>query len=105
MTKAIGTILKKVVRDLHLGKKLLQYEVVNEWEKIVGKKIASVTTAEKVVDGKLIVRVNSSAWRNELSFLKREIIKKINNLINKKYIKKKINKKFMEEIITDIIFK
>lgn len=92
MTKAIGTILKKVVRDLHLGKKLLQYEVVNEWEKIVGKKIASVTTAEKVVDGKLIVRVNSSAWRNELSFLKREIIKKI-------------NKKFMEEIITDIIFK
>lgn len=92
MTKAIGTILKKVVRDLHLGKKLLQYEVVNEWEKIVGKKIASVTTVEKVVDGKLIVRVNSSAWRNELSFLKREIIKKI-------------NKKFMEEIITDIIFK
>lgn len=92
MTKAIGTILKKVVRDLHLGKKLLQYEVVNDWEKIVGKKIASVTTVEKVVDGKLIVRVNSSAWRNELSFLKREIIKKI-------------NKKFMEEIITDIIFK
>jgi len=92
MTKAIGTILKKVVRDLHLGKKLLQYEVVNEWEKIVGKKIASVTTVEKVVDGKLIVRVKSSAWRNELSFLKKEIIKKI-------------NKKFMEEIITDIIFK
>lgn len=92
MTKPIGTILKKVVRDLRLGKKILQYEVVNDWEKIVGKKIASVTTVEKVVDGKLIVKVNSSAWRNELSFLKREIIKKI-------------NKKFMEEIITDIIFK
>ena len=92
MAKTIGAIVKRVLKDLRLGKKLLQYEVLGEWDKIVGERIARAATAERVVNGKLIVKVKSSAWRNELSFMKREIIERING-------------KFNEEVITDIIFK
>jgi predicted nucleic acid-binding Zn ribbon protein len=92
MAKEIRSVVEQVIKDLHLGKTLLQYKVMEDWGKYVGDRIAHVTTPERVVEGKLIVKVKSSAWRNELTFMKREIIAKI-------------NERFNEEIITDIIFK
>ena len=92
MAKAIRSAVEKVLKDLHLGKTLLQYKVMEEWGTLVGERIARVTNPERVIDGKLVVKVRSSAWRNELTFMKSEIIKKI-------------NEKLKEEVITDIIFK
>lgn len=92
MTKAIRSVIEQVINDLQLGRTLLQYRVLEEWGTYVGGRIAQVTTPERVVDGKLIVKVKSSAWRNELTFMKKEILSRINS-------------KFNEEIIIDIIFK
>lgn len=92
MAKAIKSAVEKMLKDLHLGKTLLQYKVMEEWGTLVGERIARVTNPERVIDGKLVVKVRSSAWRNELTFMKSEIIKKINETLK-------------EEIITDIIFK
>lgn len=92
MAKAIRSVVEQVIKELQLGRTLLQYKVLEEWGTLVGDRIAQVTTAERVVDGKLIVKVKSSVWRNELMFMKGEIITRING-------------RFNEEIITDIIFK
>lgn len=92
MAKAIRSVVEQVIKELQLGRTLLQYKVLEEWGTLVGDRIAQVTTAERVVDGKLIVKVKSSVWRNELTFMKGEIITLING-------------RFNEEIITDIIFK
>lgn len=54
-------------------------EVINSWNEIVGEDIAVISSCIKVENGTLFVEVSSSAWRQELSFLKREILNKIKN--------------------------
>ena len=81
-----------VLLELGMGKKIRQYEVFNLWESIVGEQIAKVAVAERISGSKLFVRVSRATWRNELIFLKQELITKINRALN-------------EEIISDIIFR
>ena len=54
-----------------------EYSVVSRWEEIVGISVASVSHCEGVENGILYVKVTSSAWRQELSFLKKDILSKI----------------------------
>ena len=90
--KPISRAISSVIEQLGIGAKIKQYEVINSWSKIVGEQIAKVSTAERMEGGKLFVRVSRSTWRNELLFLKKELISKINKTIN-------------QEIVKDIIFR
>lgn len=84
--------LSSVLDQLGLSKKIRQYQVLEKWHSIVGEQIAKVTQAEHMDMGKLFVRVLNSTWRNELVFLKKELIEKINKVMN-------------QEIVKDIIFR
>ncbi|MFQ5560676.1 MAG: DUF721 domain-containing protein, partial [Nitrospinota bacterium] len=70
LASAISTLLK----ELGIEGKLKQYEALNDWAAIVGEKISNVTTAEKVQDGILYIKVKNSAWRNELLYMKSDIL-------------------------------
>lgn len=48
-----------------------------EWTRIVGARIAGRTRTGKLESGVLTVKVASSAWSNELSFLKGTLIAKL----------------------------
>ncbi len=48
-----------------------------EWTKLVGARIAGRTRVGRLQRGVLTVKVASSAWSNELSFLKRQLITKL----------------------------
>jgi len=52
-------------------------DVMQKWHAIVGEKISEVTECSEVREGIIYVRVSSASWRQELSFLKKEIIEKI----------------------------
>jgi predicted nucleic acid-binding Zn ribbon protein len=90
--KPIGNAIGTVLERLGLGKKVKQYEVLDAWAEIVGEQIAKVASAERIRDGKLVVSVAQSTWRNELIFLKRELIAKINNAMH-------------QDVVKDIIFR
>jgi predicted nucleic acid-binding Zn ribbon protein len=90
--KIIGDAIQQTLINLGIAEKLSQYEVVNAWDQIVGDSIARVTKAESIRDGKLVVKVVHPTWRQELVFLKTDLIAKINRKMN-------------GEIIKDIIFK
>ena len=90
--KLIKTPIESILLQLGIGTRLKQYEVIELWPKIVGEQISKVTNAEIIRDGKLFVSVKHSTWRNELVFLKKDIIKKI-------------NKKMKIEIVKEIIFR
>jgi predicted nucleic acid-binding Zn ribbon protein len=57
------------------------------WAEIVGKKVSNVTSPIKIINGKMIVRVKNSVWRNELVMLKEEILKKYQNKLGNEIIK------------------
>ncbi len=56
------------------------------WDASVGKEIAQHTAPFKVIDGVMLVKVDSDVWRSELPYFKNEIIQKINQRIGKKAI-------------------
>jgi predicted nucleic acid-binding Zn ribbon protein len=91
-TRRIADGLGDVIRELGLGKKIRQYEAIDVWKDVVGESIAGVTEAEYIAGGKLFVRVARPTWRNELVYLKRELMEKLNTALG-------------DEIVTDIIFK
>lgn len=54
-----------------------EYDVISQWASIVGEKIASISECGRIDNGVLYVKVYSASWRNEIVYLKKEIIEKI----------------------------
>lgn len=59
-----------------------EYSIVKNWKEIVGDKISSITVCKGVEKNILYVAVSVASWRNELHFLKKEILKKIKTEYN-----------------------
>ncbi|MCX7725361.1 MAG: DUF721 domain-containing protein [Chitinispirillaceae bacterium] len=83
----IGNILENYLSERGYLSICKEYNVVSMWKDIVGDKIASISKCVNVEDGILYVSVESSAWRLELSFLKKEILSKIKEKTNCQSIK------------------
>jgi len=90
MTK-LADSLQKMIEEYDLEGPMEQSEVLEKWGEIVGEKLAAHTTPEKIAHGKLIVKVDSPTWRNEIQFYKEQI-------------KADINSRFDKTIVTQIVF-
>jgi len=84
--RTVGDVLAELLQQYGLMDRLKEFDAVNCWADVVGEKIAEHTKAKDVRDGALVVEVSGSAWRNELYYLKPDIIEKINKRIGKKII-------------------
>ena len=89
--KKLGEIVRSVLSERGYLKQCLEVEILKKWPDIVGEKISKVTECTDVRGGVVYVRVFSSSWRNEISFLKKEILDKI-------------KKESRCKTITDIVF-
>jgi predicted nucleic acid-binding Zn ribbon protein len=76
--ETIGKVLEQVIADLGLRKRLREQRAVVDWESIVGEKVASHSRAVRVDRGRLFVEVDSSVWAQELSLMKRRILRQVN---------------------------
>jgi predicted nucleic acid-binding Zn ribbon protein len=83
----LANVLKKYVRSKPLGDSLLKIEVLNQWNEICPHVIAKHATPIGFKDKKLSLEVNSSAWLNELTFFKEELMTALNQRAGKKVIK------------------
>ncbi|MBN1962559.1 MAG: DUF721 domain-containing protein [Deltaproteobacteria bacterium] len=57
------------------------------WTKAVGKQTARHTEPDGFSRGVLRVKASSAAWQNELTFLKAEIINRLNDVLGKKIVR------------------
>ncbi|MEO0184797.1 MAG: DUF721 domain-containing protein [candidate division WOR-3 bacterium] len=76
----ISKVLPRVLKSLDLETRFKQIELINRWPDIVGKKIAEHARAISINEGNLFVVVDNPLWHAQLSLLKKEIIKKFNQL-------------------------
>lgn len=90
--KSLDSLIGSVLKHYKLDARLKQVAALDIWNEVVGQQIASIAKAQRIEHGNLIVSVEKSVWRNELQFLKKEIIKKLND-------------KLKEEIVKDIVFR
>lgn len=75
---SLGDALAQLVKDLGFEKKFEEQQVVAQWSNVVGDQIASHTHAVSCEGGKLFVEVDSAAWRQELFYMKTDILKRLN---------------------------
>ncbi|MBD3421272.1 MAG: DUF721 domain-containing protein [Chitinivibrionales bacterium] len=54
-----------------------ELEVARMWPEIAGERLSRVTECTGVDDGRLFIRVPSSTWRHEISYLKQQLLQKI----------------------------
>jgi predicted nucleic acid-binding Zn ribbon protein len=80
--QTIGSVLETMLAQRGLLSVCRDHEALRKWPQFMGAKIASVSECDRVENGVLYVRVASAPWRQELSYLKPEIIKKINTQVN-----------------------
>ena len=75
----LGEALAGWLKSAGLSERLGQAEVVNAWPALVGDRIAEAAAPESVTpDGTMFVRVQSSAWRQELSLMTPEVLALLN---------------------------
>ena len=82
----IGEVLLKVISDLGLAKKMSEQRAVTEWPDIVGPRVAEHARALRVTGGRLFVEVDSSVWSQELSLMKRRILREVNKRVGREAI-------------------
>lgn len=74
--------LKDVISELfennHMGGKLKEIQIINNWEKLVGNLIAKNTSKIYFHHGKLFLQIDSAPLRSELSYSKAKIIELVN---------------------------
>lgn len=78
-TQKVAEALAGYLTKAGLDGRLAQADVVLRWADIVGEQVARAAQAESITaDGTLYVRVQSSAWRQELSLMTPQIMAKLN---------------------------
>ena len=73
----LAGIMKSVLSNRGYLSACYEGQIPHRWPDIVGERIANVSKCKGVENGILYVRVPSASWRQEISFFKEEILKKI----------------------------
>lgn len=82
--RAVGTAVESVLGKLELRAELIELNVRNAWTDAVGESIARRSAATKLAQGTLVVTVESPTWKNELTFIEADIIKRVNECFQKR---------------------
>ena len=83
----ISGAIKHFLKKTGLEKAVAQQGALELWPCVVGRGVAKNTSAESVERGILVVRTTTPAWRQELLFQKKEIIKAINKELKNNIVK------------------
>ena len=85
--KHLKKAIEEAIDSAGIKSALSQEAAVVLWGSIVGEAVSSVTKAERVESGTLIVKVETAVWRQELHMQKEDIINKINKKIGTRAIR------------------
>jgi len=84
---SVGEVLERLFNKLSIDKKLKEVNALKLWEEVTGEKISQHSLPLFVRKGNLFVRVDSSGWLTQLTYLKREIISELNERLGGESIK------------------
>jgi hypothetical protein len=83
----VSAAVKGALRRLNLDAKMRGYAVWGVWDQTVGETVAQQAQPAFVRGGILFVRCSSSAWMQQLQFMKVTIRDELNRLLGKEIIK------------------
>jgi predicted nucleic acid-binding Zn ribbon protein len=90
-TSPLKDAIDEMLKAYKINGKMNETKIIESWEKLMGKTIASRTTELKFRYKKLYVTLNSAPLRQELSMSKSKLIELL-------------NRDFAEKVVEDVIF-
>ncbi len=82
---SLSQVLEGTLKSLGLDKALVQSKIQKHWDALVGPVISAHAQPEELRFNKLYVRVDSSAWLQELTFLKPSLVEKLNAALGERW--------------------
>ncbi|MFH2096414.1 MAG: DUF721 domain-containing protein [Bacteroidota bacterium] len=79
-------VISRYIKAMRMEGKLEEVRLIRHWEDIVGKTIALSTTKIYLKDHILHLHIRSSVIKNELHYLKKALIEKINQKTESEFI-------------------
>ena len=76
--QSIKDVISDFFKSNHMKNKLIEINIINNWEKIVGVLIAKNTTKIYFFKKKLFIHIESAPLRNELNYSRAKIMELIN---------------------------
>ena len=76
--KSLGDALGDVINQLGIKQKLDEARAIEAWHKIAGPTINEVTVSVWIERKKLLVKVSSSVWRQELHLQRQAWLQRLN---------------------------
>jgi len=73
----IGGLILQALDKMGFAGRIHKQSAVTGWSEIVGEAISKETRALKIDGDTLVVKVYKAAWRQQLIFMKEELLKKI----------------------------
>lgn len=86
-TQSLAEVIGEYVSEMNIERKLKEVSVVESWESLVGRVIASKTSSVRFRGGKLYVQLKSSVVRNELHMVRDSLRAKINERAGEEIVK------------------
>jgi predicted nucleic acid-binding Zn ribbon protein len=77
--KSLKEAIEQMLQVYKIKRKYDETGIITAWPELVGKSVANRTKELYVHDKKLFLRIESSVIKNELMFMRSQIIEKINN--------------------------
>tara|TARA_R110000822_G_scaffold78429_2_gene187889 strand:- start:538 stop:867 length:330 start_codon:yes stop_codon:yes gene_type:complete len=85
---SIEDLMQLFIKENNLTKGMQKIKIEETWIKMMGQGVATHTTSVKLQNKTLIIQLNSSVLREELSYGKEKIIKMMNEEIGEDVISK-----------------
>ena len=85
--QSLKEALKQYLKEYRLKDKITETQVIGAWPKLMGPSIARHTKELELRKGTLIIRLDSSVLREELSYGKQKIIRTLNEFAGEELIK------------------
>lgn len=83
----ISDLMRVIIRQNGLETPLLQKRLIEAWDNVVGELIAKYTTEKYIRNQDLCVHIENPALRSEVSMMKTELIRKLNNTVGGQIIR------------------
>ena len=87
-TQKIDLVIREFLSEAKIDRKLKEVHLVSEWERLMGRMIASRTRNIYIRDKTLFVQVTSSVVKNELIMMRQNIMDRLNEIAGEKLVER-----------------
>ncbi len=88
--KPIKVAIQSLLKSYQIDRKYNYANIINNWEKLMGKTVASRTGKLFIKEQKLFVEIQSASLKSDMYYSRKEIIEIVNEFVGQKVIKEVI---------------